>query len=172
MKKVLIVLVILSLFLVVGCSSSDSGQEVNFDQVLNDVVEKISQDLRDQGYTDDDFADETLPSYVIIDLTSNGLYDGLIDFTKVSAAFTIRASWDTNADRITVFEVSDKSYLNTIKGILEEENSSQREIWESYIPEQFKKVRDTIMEIEGNIIYYITYEDAEAIEDVILNALK
>lgn len=138
------------------------------------MVEKISLSLREMGYTDDDFADEILPGYLVLDLKSENPnpYNGLIDFDKVEAAFTIRSGWDTNADRITVFKLTDLNYLSVIKNVLEEEKAGQYEIWEQYIQEEFHKVKNTLIEIEGNLVYYITYSDAEEIEQIILNSFK
>ena len=176
MKRVFIGLLVFSLMLMVGCSSdgANGDTDINTDQLLENLIEKISSDLRAVGYTDDDFQGEELPGYIVIDLTDEELefspYVDIIDFDKVEGAFTIQAAMMLNSDRITVFKVSDDSYLSEIKTILEEEKQGQYDMWREYLQDQFAKVEKTILEVEGNLIYYITYEDAEGIEDVILNS--
>lgn len=177
MKKIVVVFAVLSLILMVGCSSSGgSGNDVDMNQVMENVIARISEDLKEAGYTDADFEAEVLPGYFVIDLKDEELdfnpYDGLIDLDKVEGGFTIQAAMMLNADRIIVFKVSDSDYLEELKGILEEEKQGQYDMWEQYLPDQFEKVKETIFEVEGDLIYYITYQDAEDIESIILDSLK
>lgn len=178
MKKILVGILVLSMLILVGCSSSDGASGGNIETVMDSIVERIQSDLRENGYGDDDFEMEDLPGYVVVDLMNEeereytAFAGDVLDFSKIEGAFSIQAAMMLNADRIYVFQVKDSSYLSEIKAVLEVEKEAQYELWESYLADQFEKVKNTIFETEGNFLYYITYPDAEAIETIILDDIK
>ncbi len=176
MKKILALTIVLLLFLMVGCGAKESA-DVSTGSILEGFIEKIADDLKGQGYSDDDFEEELLPGYIVIDFNDAeqagfSSYPDMFDMDKIDGGFEIKGSSFMSADKILVFKVNDTNYLNTIKAALEEDLQAQKDLWESYNPSQFEKVENTIFEIEGNYLYYITYENAEALEQVILNKIK
>lgn len=177
MKKLLVIVMSLVLMiLVVGCDGNTSSNATP-EEIMNGVIEKIEGLLRDQGYGDEDFEEEALPGYSIVDFTNKDdidffPYDGVLDLDKIEGGFIISSNSMLNADQIVVIKVSDSSYLATIKAHFEENKESQAELFESYSPSQFEKIQNTIIEIHGDFIFYITFENAEDIEAVILNIIK
>lgn len=79
--------------------------------------------------------------------------------------FVIKASMMVSSDQIALIKAA-PGKMETIQEALEAELASQLALWESYLADQAEKVQNAIITIRGDIIIYITYPDAEAIEAV------
>lgn len=172
MKKILVGIIVA--MLLVGCSSS-GGSEANIEDVKNAVYEKIKSDIQEH-FTEAEFENGNLPSYFVKDLMNEDEREhsplAELDYDKIKGAFSIEAMMMVRSDRIYVVQVSDSSYLEEVKEVLEADLKAQNDLWGSYLPDQHELVKANILETEGNLIYYITYLDAEGLEQSILEAIK
>lgn len=170
MKKLLVLTLVITLALgLIGCTKKDEGgSPVNVDvtAIMDSIKDKIIADLRAMGYTDDDFEYEPIPGYLLEDVDADYLGSNLFEAGK-----TIRASMDLNADHIMVFKAK-AGKANELKTQLESFKQERYEFWRDYIDTQGEKVNKAIIKVKGDLVYYIVYEDASAIESVILEAVK
>lgn len=174
MKKLLALTLVLGLFagLLVGCNNNDQNgnggdTDVEFADLVEAIKEKIIADLKDQGYTDDDFANEELPGYTKEEVGSDelGFGEGMIE-----KAVVIRAGF-LNADELIVLEAK-AGKANDLKALLETYQQERHEFWRDYNEMQAEKIENAIIKVQGNFVYYIVYEDAAGIDAAIGEVLK
>jgi len=156
--------------LAAGCGGSKpAATEISMTDLLEDIKDLIAEDLREQGCTDQDFEAEELPGYAITDLKSEegqwALPEGSDDAVE---GFMIKAGM-LNADQIIVLKAT-PGKAESFKSIFEAQKTSQLDMWESYAPQQAVKVEDTIIDVQGDYVIYITYADADGIEALFNNA--
>ena len=174
MKKIGIVIALLmSGVLLFGCAGGGSATEGSIEEVLEALKEAITEDLREIGFTDADFDAEELPGYIITDILGEGGEYVLMEMDKglVEEGYIIAASMMLNSDQVIVIKAA-SGKVNDVKAALEAEHAAKLALWEDYLADQAEKVRNTIIEVEGDFIYYITYPDAEGLEEVIIEALQ
>lgn len=175
MKKISAILIILLAgLLAAGCAGGKTpAVNVPVDDIYDSIKEQIVADLREVGYQDADFAAEELPGYIVYDLKGENAEQVLAPLNKddVQEGFVIKAAMMLNSDQIAIIKAAEGK-VETIKAALEDELEAQNATWSQYLPDQAAKVTNTIISVQGDYVIYITYADAEAVEEIFLNALK
>ena len=165
MKKFFALATLLALISVqVGCAKSPAPSTA---EIYAALKEQIAADLREVGFTDGDFAENELPSYFLTDLTGEGQDYVLPDLNKedVQEGYVIKASMNINSNQVALIRAV-PGKVEAVRAALELELASQRQLWDSYLPDQAEKVHNTIISAKGDFIIYITYPDPAAIEEV------
>ena len=164
--KILVVAVVavLALFLV-ACQPQDvnGGGEVKLEDIRAALVEQIATMLREQGYTDEDFKWSELPGMDIVDEMTG---DDFGIETGVETGFAIRAGMGLSPDDIVVIKITgDKA--DEIKATIKEGNQQKYEFFVDYNPAGASKIQTAIVEVYGDYVINIIFDDAEAIQAII-----
>lgn len=96
---------------------------------------------------------------------------GLTD-EYIAEGYLFASAMNVNAYTIILNEAKEASQIPLVEEKLETYFEAQYNIWEMYLPDQFEKVKNTIIETKGNYIIYITYENPEKMKDIFTNAFK
>ena len=176
MKKIIsLSLIIISLFALVGCTERvNENGAVSFNDVVENIKDVIREDLKGFGYTDEDFAGEELPGYFELDLRNEedrAMFD-IFNENDFDDAYVIQPMMNLSSNLIIIVKAKDSASVNNLKEGLEEVRDSQESLWSQYLPDQYEKVKNNIIKVEGDYLIYITYDDAEKIEEVFVNTLK
>lgn len=164
MKKLFVLVLSVLIVLAAGCAKTPAP---SIEEIYAAIKEQISADLREVGFTYEDFAEEELPSYFLADLKGEGADYILPDLNKedVQGGYVIKASMNINSNQVALIQ-SVPGKTQAVRTALEAELASQRQLWDSYLPDQAEKVRNTIIPVKGDFIIYITYPDPASIEGV------
>jgi hypothetical protein len=174
MKKIMILLVAMALVLgVTGCTKPVN---VPIADVLAEVKEAIKAGLLAGGsFTEEDLA-EGLPGLV----EGNMLEDDLMLFVSdpdlfekelISAGCILAPMFNVMSDEVILLKAKDKGAVKELQTALEQEKKNRLQQWESYLPDQYEKVKNTIIKVEGQYLLYTTWEDPAIIEAAFTKAL-
>lgn len=174
MKKIMILLVTMALVLgVTGCAKPVN---VPMADVLTEVKEVIKADLLASGsFTEEDLA-EGLPGLMEGDLLKDDLMLFVSDpdlFKKelISEGAILAPMFNVMSDEIIILKAKDKGAVKELQAALEEEKENRLTQWESYLPNQYEKVKNTIIKVQGQYLLYATWEDPAIIEAAFDKAL-
>ncbi|NLY54186.1 MAG: DUF4358 domain-containing protein [Firmicutes bacterium] len=171
MKKLSIVLVLtLAVSALVGCSPN-----VPFDKLVKAINDQVIADLKATGNFDDDaFADGAIPGYLQLDLMQDENTEYVIDIDKslLAEGYALAAMFNINADQIIVLKAKDKASAKGVQAALEATLEAQEQVWSQYLPNQYEKVKNNIIEQKGLYFLYVTYGAPENIVTAFNNAFK
>jgi len=151
----------------VGCSSENENIDISFSDLYEDIKGKISNDMDGElaGYLEIDLLDEDTddPSAEIYEESMQ------LDRDQLANGRIIAAAMNVNADEIILIEAKEETQVDAIEEALERQKDQEYQIWETYLPDQFEKVKNNIIKTNGKYLLYVTYEDPEAIENIFDN---
>lgn len=157
-----------------GNNSSGNGGETNkapaFDEVYESVENAVKETLKEESGMSDD---EVLMSYFIEDLTEDAtdpmaavlLERMALDQDKLANGKAIGAMMNVNSDEIFVLEAKSEDDVATLKESLEHELAAQTQTWEQYLPDQHEKVKNNVIETNGNFLLYVTFSNPDSVVD-------
>lgn len=175
MKKILIVMItIVSLFTFMGCSQKTSEINVPVTDIMKDIKTQIAKDMKANGVPEESFKEGQLPMYMESELTAEtpNPMNEIINKEDLEEGMVLELMINIKSDLIIVLKAKDDTKVENLKTSLEKVKEKQSKIWEAYLPDQYEKVKNTIIKSNGNYLVYITYDDAEKIEAAFDNALK
>ena len=175
MKKILSLIVIgLTLVAFVGCSDKTVETNVSVNDIFENIKDEVAKDVKDAGVPEEDFKDGQIPGYMETDLTGEEDTPMSKIFSKedISEGFILQPIFNVNSEKIIVLKAKDESKVEALMTSLEEIKEGEVDIWSQYLPNQYEKVKNTIIKTEGNYLVYITYSNPEKIEEIFDNSLK
>ncbi len=164
MKRILIALVILSLSLALlaGCSQDNGdGSEISLESILEAVKERIAADLRDQGFTDEDFAEEPLPGFAIGEVDPEEL-----GIDSIDSSFVISPGFGISPDEVIVIK-AESGKANDVKEALEARNSEKEDLYRDYDPAGADRIAVAVLKVKGDYVICIIFDNAGALEAAI-----
>ncbi|MCY6484862.1 DUF4358 domain-containing protein [Clostridium aestuarii] len=173
MKKILsLIMVILSIFLVVGCGQKVPDVQVK--DIVGGIKSQIAEDMKAAGAPEDMFKDGKLGMYMETDLTAEETKPiaELFNEEDIEQSSILQVMINVNSDLIIVLKAKDESKVESLKASLEKVKEQQDNVWSQYLPDQYEKVKNNIIKSKGKYVIYITYSNPESIEAVFDNALK
>lgn len=175
MKKIMILLVTIALVLgVTGCTKPVN---VPIADVLAEVKEAIKADLLASGsFTEEDLA-EGLPGLLEGDLLKDDLMmfvsdPDLFKQELISEGSILAPMFNVMSDEIILLKAKDKGAVKELQAALEQEKENRLTQWESYLPNQYEKVKNTVIKVQGQYLLYATWEDPKIIEAAFDKALS
>lgn len=170
MKKISVI-ALLAFILVLGAcgNAGTSSSAPAFDDVYEAVEEAFINVLKENG---DMTEDEILNNYFIEDLTvneedesmTNVLFEQMeLDEDLLANGQVIGAMMNINSDEIFVLEAKSSEDVAALKESLERELAAQTQTWEQYLPDQYEKVKNNVIETNGNFLLYVTFSDEDKI---------
>lgn len=175
MKKILsLLLVTITVFAFVGCSQEAPEVNVPVSDILEAIKEKMAEDMKEAGVSEDNLKDGNLPGYMETDLTSEeqNPTTELFNLEDIEEGIVLQQMINIRSDMIIVLKAKDESKVESLKASLEEVKEGQVNTWSQYLPDQYEKVKNNILKAEGKYLIYVTYDDPEAIEEIFDNLLK
>lgn len=176
MKKIIsLVLVAVTLFAFAGCGKREPNVAVS--DIMEDIKNQIAKDMKAAGMPEDNFKDGKLPGFLEVDLTSeepDPMAEMILEmFSKedFEEGFALVQMMNVNSDQIFVLKAADESKVSVLKEVLEKQKEKQEQIWATYLPEQYEKVKNNIIKVNGKYLIYITYDNPEKIEEIFDNSL-
>lgn len=138
-----------------GCSKSDF---IDFDTIYSELTKEIT------GFSDSNMqkmGQNALDNFYYIDI--NDLDEGkyLIYMSDPATG---------NADEIAMFKVKDADKVVTIKAVVQDRLNDLAVRYESYKPEEMKKIKDAVLETKGNYIFMVVSSDNAKAKDIIKKA--
>ena len=76
------------------------------------------------------------------------------------------------SEEIVIFQVNDKSYLNSVKEKINTRLEERKEAFEGYLPEEVFKIKNNVLDIRGNYVILCISNDSGTIEETINNYIK
>lgn len=175
MKKILIgMTVLVSLFVFIGCSKKAPEVNIAVSDIMKDIKAVVAEDMINGGVPEESFKDGQLPRYMEIDLVTETTnpFSEIINKEDIEEGIAIQQMINIKSDMIIVLKAKDISKVESLKTSLEAIKDQQSKLWESYLPDQYEKVKNNIIQSNGKYLVYITYDDSEKIETVFNDELK
>lgn len=187
MKKKMSFIGLLILIMIVsacGTNHSSSGNNSNNkpqqDSTFNEVYTAVEDALKEELVAESGLSEEeVLGNYFIEDFTATDadMVDVLLermelDPDKLANGKAIGALMMVNADEIFVLEAKNEEDVADLKASLEQELAAQIQTWEQYLPDQFEKVRNNVIQTNGKFLLYATFSDSQKIADAFNQQFK
>jgi len=167
MKKLMTAL--LCLCTLALCACGGATQDVDFASVKQAVIDVMEADLREGGFGDDAFTEEApLPGYMIMGMESVEYLPVVLDADQVKDVAVFMAMINVRSDLIMLVEAKDEAAAKAVEAAYGDTKAQQEQVWGTYLPDQYEKVKNTKIGRVGNLVYYVTYDDAAAVENAIL----
>lgn len=169
-KLVLVAVVLLCMSVAVGCGGQKV--EVSLEDVFEDIKAVVKADL-EEVMDEEAFETEELPGYIVADLESEEAEYMLagINEDDLEEGYMIAPMMNTSSDMILLFQAKEGK-ADSVMASLDEVLESQTETWSTYLPDQFEKVENAIIEQEGDYVLYVVYSAPETIQEVFTEAIK
>lgn len=176
-KKISIIGLLLLALIISACGNNSSGNDgdTNKTPTFDDVYASVEDALKETLKEDSDMAeDEVLNSYFMEDLTNPDTEESMatillermdLEQDKLANGKAIGALMNVNADEVFVLEAKSKDDVAALKESLERELDAQIQTWEQYLPDQYEKVKNNVIETNGNFLLYVTFSDPDRVVD-------
>ncbi|AST90781.1 hypothetical protein BC6307_05525 [Sutcliffiella cohnii] len=177
MKKLLIILVSVIIFsLLVACNNKgeQAGKNVELETIWMEIKEHIAKDLEDNGI-ENALENGVLQLYVEANLTGtadeNPTKQMILEHTQINeesinAGYYLAAMMNVNSDQIILLQAKDRDHVEDLQASLERELEAQTQTWEQYLPDQYEKVKNNVIQVNGNYLLYVTYEKPDSIVEI------
>lgn len=187
MKKIKVIAVIMFLVVLAGCNNESKEETekptpVWFDEIVTALKDQVAEDLVADGVEESEvMVDGQLAFYMETDLTASEESDPAVtiwvekmdlDTDKLAKGKAIAPMVNINSDEIILLEAKDEADVASLKESFEKELAGQVQIWQKYLPEQYKKVEKNIIKTNGKYLLYVTYSDPKKIESVFDSHVK
>lgn len=163
----------ISLIMIIGILATGCSNDSKQTNEAEDVpLEKIYEEIKEKVDTD---TDGNIGGYLQIDLLEEDGVDPSADIyqetlqlddNNIKNGFVLAAMMNVNADEIILLEASDENKVDELLKMLEQQLENQIQVWETYLPDQYEKVKNNIIKTNGNYLLYVTYENPEEIEAI------
>ena len=158
-KKVLIsIIVIVAIIAIVGIivlvNNRNSNIQIN--------IEELATNITQSGAFEDELAK------VDPEMTKSDY--GFSD-EEIKEIVSYQGSGATSVE-IVIFQVNDKSYLNSVKEKINTRLEERKEAFEGYLPEEVFKIENNVLDIRGNYVILCISNDSGTIEETINNYIK
>ncbi|MGI6344534.1 MAG: DUF4358 domain-containing protein [Bacillota bacterium] len=172
MKRLSLTLVLLvTAAALLGCSDPN----VAFEDLVGAIEARVIADLQATGnFTEDAFADGQIPGYLQFNLLDEEETGWVLEIDKelLAEGYALVAQFNINADKIIVLKARDKESIADVQAALEAELEKQDATWSWYLPAQYEKVKNNIIETQGSYLIYVTYGEPQGVVDAFIDALK
>lgn len=171
-KKMRFVSLLLFTLILSACGSNAADNQIqNFDTVYGAVENAFIDVLVEES---DMTEEDILNGYFIEDLSSTEededhmgakvVFERMeLDEKLLANGKVIAAMMNVNADEIFLLEAKTADDVEAIKESLERELEGQIQTWEHYLPDQYEKVRNNTIEINGKFLLYVTFSEPDEI---------
>lgn len=171
-KKISLIGLLLVALIISACGIKNSNNGANapsFDDVYSSVVNAMKDVLKEESGLSDD---EVLTNYFIENLTEGNGEDSMTNVVfdrmdlnpeLLANGRVIGAMMNVNADEVFILEAKTTADVAAIKESLERERAAQVQVWEQYLPEQYEKVKNNVIETKGNYLLYVTFSDPDKV---------
>ena len=180
-KKIMAILIAAVLiFGLTACTNNSTGaatDPASMDIIQSKIYDTTKDFLVSEGVGDPDvdYSDGRIPGY-FIERLKNGdeqfdtYLQGIgVDPSAVEDFYQIQSMIMVNANCVMVLRVND---MAKAKAGLGQFHEGQLKIWESYLPDQYKKTQNNVTESTGDYLYYVTSDIQDDILAVIRQTLK
>ena len=176
MKKILVIaMACLMVIAAVGCSHQTKEVNVAVKDIVENIKGKVAEDMKAGGMLEENFKDGVLPGYMETDLTSEeeqGPMSEIFNKEDIEEGIVLQPMINIRSDSIIVLKAKDESKVESLKASLDKIKEQQDELWSSYLPDQYEKVKNNITKVQGKYLIYITYDNPEDIEAIFDEALN
>lgn len=144
---------------IAGCADKaeeNDSKEVNV--AVNDIADKIIDEIEmGQLLTmPDEMAEASYP----------------FDRSIVSEFVIYQAMMNVQSDEFAIFKVKDKDKISEIESAIENRAQKLNKIWETYLPDQHEKVKNYIVEKNGNYVMFAVTPDQEKAKEIFDSFMK
>ena len=169
MKKYTVLIALCLCMLALAACGGGSGDAVSYDTAKENLVNALAQELKAGGIGEDAFTEETpLPGYAILDvLGENEFLPVQVDASSVKQGVVIQAMMNVRSDLIVLIEVKDDAGAQRVQEALADTLASQEQTWSTYLPDQYEKVQNNVTGRVGNLLYDITSDHPQELEEAI-----
>lgn len=167
MKKIISLLLIAVVMISLGGCKKSEKADVKTKDLINSIGEKIAEDVGVSSKDELDWNEVDL-------LSENGsaiLEMMNLDPNILEEAIYYENPMNVRADRIIIAKVKEEKDVNTVKLAFDELKKSQETDWEQYLPEQYDKVKNGLVFVKDNYVFYFVYDDVESIKKIVDDAL-
>ena len=158
-KKVVIPIIIIALIVLVIVVVSVINKD---NQNIQINIEELATNISQSGAFEDAL-DKVDPEMTKSD-------DGFSD-EVIKEIVSYQGSGATS-EEIVIFQVNDKSYLNSVKEKINTRLEERKEAFEGYLPEEVFKIENNVLDIRGNYVILCISNDSGTIEETINNYIK
>ncbi|HEX3020925.1 MAG TPA: DUF4358 domain-containing protein [Lachnospiraceae bacterium] len=162
-KKIRMVAILLIVVVSMSACKKSKEPNVSVQELIDSVAKQIAKDNNN--------ADASSLDWNRIDLSKE---EGasLLEVMKMESKWVEEGIYFENAsnessDRIILIKVKDDKDMSKVKKALEETKKSQESDWKEMKKEQYEKVKNGTIAIQGKYIMYIVYEDVSGIKKIV-----
>lgn len=168
--------VLLLLFVTTVCLFGCSGPKVPVEDIAAEIKEAIKEHMIAGGIPEEQF-ENGLPGYIEADILEEGSAmwlssPDLFDEDTIDEGVILASMFNVNSDEILIVKAKDKRSVKDLLVAMETEKENRLRLWETYLPNQYEKVKNTVIKSEGLYLLYATYKDPEVVEGAFQSALK
>ena len=160
LKKIAILLsIILILAAFAGCngasSASADAKTMDVQNFADSVLEQVA------------FKDEHMAAS---ERVLSAIYG--VDFAKVKSYCVYISGTNSTAEEIAAFEVNDIADVDSIKAVLTQRITDQKNAYTNYNPVELKKIENAYIAAKGKYVVMIVADDTSSAEKLFNEALK
>ena len=173
-KKLSVIIALMAALSIMLAACGNAGSKPN-PEVMDDIQAAVYSELKNyltaEGVDESLFEDGIIPGYEIFrgnkeDTGFDAMAASLmVDADAIEDMLVMRSMIIVNADCIIVLRAND---LEKAKAGLKAYHEMQLKQWESYLPDQYQKTKDTVTDAAGDYIYYVT----SSIQQEVLEAIR
>ena len=172
-KNLVFSLLALSL-LFTACSKKEMNSDLaSLDDVAAVITAEMKTFLLNGGVAEEDFTGNALPSYSIMRLKDENFQLPIeYDKNKLEDALVITHNMNVKSDMIVVLKAKTEADVPEVENYAKMIRDEQYRTWETYLPDQFEKVKQNSTKTFGRYVVYITHDEPQKISSAVEKLFK
>lgn len=168
-------MILLAISALAGCAQPQaSAAEPEMDTLKQAVQAAVKAYDLANGLTEQDYENEDFPGKMVSELPAqlDDFGETGLDAALIEEGFCLQAMINVKSDLIYVIKAVDADAAATLEQQLKDNVlAGQKQIWGQYLPGQFEKVENTVIQRQGSYVYYVTHDDAASVSAALDKAL-
>ncbi len=174
-KSILLILCVFTLILS-GCGGKEEMPDITatIDDITDTITAEIKTSLENAGVAvESGIENGMLGSYSIKRLNDED-FDLPIEYdkSKLEDGLIITHMMNVKSDMIIVLKAKTDADIPEVENYIKKINQDHLKAWETYLPDQYEKVKNGMTKTFGRYVVYVTFDEPNKIMSAVENIMK
>lgn len=175
-KKSIILTLCLFTLVFSGCDKKEETPSITatFDDITDTITTEIKTSLESAGVAiENGLENGMLGSYSVKRLNDEDFNLPIeYDKAKLEDGLVITHMMNVKSDMIIVLKAKTDADIPEVENYIKQINQDHLKAWETYLPDQYEKVKNGMTKTFGRYVVYVTFDEPNKIMSAVENIMK
>ncbi len=174
-KSIILILCVLT-FAFTGCGKKEEMPNItaSIDDITDAITTEIKTSLQNAGVAIESGVENgMLGSYSVKRLNDEDFNLPIeYDKSKLEDALVVTHMMNVKSDMIIVLKAKTDADIPEVENYIKKINQDHLKAWETYLPDQYEKVKNGMTKTFGRYVIYVTFDEPNKIMSAVENLMK